>query len=233
MPNVLSHLVRDENSMTNLLKSLCVLKPIREVVVRLFTAGKFGADDVGFDDISTQQNIGGSIPDMCIKINALAIAVEIKTSDWRGLTDNQPTAYLEWLNGQTGDKFFVFLVTPSYLAQHRQEYDRRKDKFIAIYPGHGITFIEINWLDLCSKLQETELSSSCVYTRDFENLIRDRYLPTPIHFTIAELKEKTMFNTTAASSITKIFQLVGEIALALEKEGLTVTRRFKNQFFCG
>ncbi|MFZ4789353.1 MAG: hypothetical protein ACOYMW_00310 [Candidatus Competibacteraceae bacterium] len=229
MPNVLSHLVSDENSMTNLLKAVCALKPIREVVIRLFTADKFGTDEVDFEDLSTQQSVGGAIPDMCIQIdNKLAVAVEIKTSDWRLLTVNQPTTYLQWLNSQTGDKFFVFLVAPNYLAQHRQTYSQRKQQYIASYPKHGITFIEIDWLDLRSKLQETELSSCCVYARDFENLIESWYLPTPIKFTVVELKETKMFNKTAGISLYKMFGFVQGMEVALTKQGFKVVKAYRN-----
>jgi hypothetical protein len=109
--NVLRYLPSDENAVTTLLRALCVLKPIREAVVRLFTQGHFGADDVEFEAISTQVGIGGAIPDMCFHTNTLRVAVEIKVFDWRELTANQPQSYLRWLVSQPADqKFFVFLV---------------------------------------------------------------------------------------------------------------------------
>ncbi len=49
--NVLRHLVSNEHAMLNVLYALCALKPIRDVVVRLFTHTMFGADDVAFADM--------------------------------------------------------------------------------------------------------------------------------------------------------------------------------------
>jgi hypothetical protein len=185
--NVLSHLASNENSVTTLLKALCSLKPIREVVIRLFTHKNFGAADVAFDDISTQVNIGNAILDMGIQADELHVGVEIKVLNSTGLTGNQPQAYLRWLAQQcVRHKFFVFLVPPLY---DHQEYEKRKQAFCAAHPGHGIQFVEITWLDVCTALDETGLSATSVYARDFRNLLEEWYVPTPITFTLNELRE--------------------------------------------
>jgi hypothetical protein len=186
--NVLRYLASDENAVTTLLRALCVLKPIREAVVRLFTQGHFGADAVEFEAISTQIGIGEAIPDMCFHTDTLRVAVEIKVFDWRELTPNQPQSYLRWLVSQPADqKFFVFLVPPHYA--HRQEYERRKANFYAEHPNHGIHFVEITWLNVCAVLGETGLSTISVYARDFKNLLEGWYVGTPITFTLDELRE--------------------------------------------
>jgi hypothetical protein len=230
--NVLSHLTNNENSVTTLLKALCVLKPIRDVVIKIFTQNTFGADDVDFECISTQFNIGEAIPDICIQNDELLIAVEIKISDWRGLTANQPHKYLEWLsNNNIEKKFFVFLTTPRYSLEHRKEYDKRKQRFCASNPQHGINFIEIDWLELRSAFEETGLSSSCVYTRDFENLLKEWYMPSPIKFTKKELQVDSMFNKESADGISKIFEFIEEIASEFERAGFKVERSFKKDWW--
>src|SRR5712691_9102450 len=196
--NVLRHLVSNENSMTNLLYALCDLKPIREVVVRLFTQKMFGADDVEFEDMSVHISRGGPVPDMCIEADALHVAVEIKVAYATELTLNQPQQYLQWLNNppRASNKFFVFLVPPYYAVQHRQAYETRKQAFCVAHPQHDIQFVEITWLDVHAALDKTGLSATCVYTRDFQNLLQEWYSPTPITFTFPELGVTTMFNTT-------------------------------------
>jgi hypothetical protein len=186
--NVIRYLARDENSVTTLLRALCTLKPLREAFVRLFTQDNFGADDVEFDEISTQYDIERPILDMCLQTDALQIVVEIKVSQWCNLTRYQPHHYLQWLsNERVQHKFFVFLVPPHYA--HRQEYERRKTVFCAENPNHGIHFVEITWLDVCARLEETGLSAISVYAQDFKNLLEEWYVPTPITFTLDELRE--------------------------------------------
>lgn len=97
LENVLRYLPANENAVTTLLRALCVLNPIREIVARLFTGDRFGADDIPFSGIATQFGIGGPIPDMCWQGNDLCIAVEIKVSEGQGFTGNQPGSYLDWL----------------------------------------------------------------------------------------------------------------------------------------
>lgn len=232
--NVLRHLPSDENSVTTLLRALCVLKPMREVVVRFFTQGRFGADDVKFEGVSIQSGIGGAIPDMCLQADALRVVVEIKVSAWRGLTASQPQVYLHWLANQpVSHKFFVFLVPPHYAVQHRQEYATRKAAFCEAHPNHGIHFVESNWLELCCALDETGLSSTCVYARDFQNLLEGWYIPSPIKFTLAELGVVTMFNATAASAVGKLFEFIEQIASEFERAGFTVYREFQKRWWAG
>jgi hypothetical protein len=186
--NVLRYLARDENSVIILLRALCDLKPLREALVRLFTQDNFGADNVEFEGISTQFDVGSAIPDMCLQTDILRVVVEIKISEWRDLTPNQPQNYLQWLaNEPVYHKFFVFLVPPHYA--HHQEYERRKATFCAENPNHGIHFVEITWLDVCSILHETGLSEISIYVQDFKNLLEGWYVPIPITFTPDELRE--------------------------------------------
>lgn len=233
--NVLSHLPNDENSVTILLRALCVLKPIRDVVVKLFTDNKFNGTDVLFDDISIQVQLSnGSIPDMIIESAKLdlCIVVEVKTSDWRELTSNQPQSYLQWLLKQkANNKYFVFLTPPNY--QHMGEYINRKTTFYSGYPDacHTIKFVEISWLDIRYTLQASGLTTTCIYARDFANLIEAWYIPVPIKFSSNELKEIDMYNTTAANAVCKIFRVTEEVALEIERAGFNVIRGFSKRFF--
>ena len=232
--NVLRQLVSNENSITTLLRALCILKPVRDVIVRLFTQNTFDADKVEFEEISTQLDIGRAKLDMCIQTDELQVVVEIKAANSTSLTVNQPQQYLQWLaRQQARNKFFVFLVPSHYAGQYRQEYERRKQAFCATHPGHGIYFVEITWVELYAALAATGLSAACTYTRDFQNFLKEWCLPTPITFTLEELSETTMFHTTTAKTVDKMFAFVDQIASEFERAGFTVHKRYPGRRWSG
>ncbi|MDP2895164.1 MAG: hypothetical protein Q8Q12_01225 [bacterium] len=231
-PNVLRYLPNDEKAVATLLRALCVLKPIREVVVRLFTDKEFGADKVEFEGLTTEFHIGEAIPDMCLQADRLCVIAEIKVSDRRGLTPNQPETYLLWLARQPVDhKFFVLLVPPQYAEQHRQEYERRKAAFRAREPDAGVRFVEINWLDLRSAFNEADLSEASVYARDFRALLEEWYIPVPVKFTPRELGVTDMFSRDAAKAVCDLFDFINKIALKLEREGFNIERAFQKRWW--
>jgi hypothetical protein len=178
---------------------------------------------VEFEGISTQINIGAGTPDMGMQADDLRVVVEVKVSDWRGLTDNQPQIYLEWLaNEKVSNKFFVFLAPPNYSSEYLEEYNKRKETFCIANPDHGIEFIEINWLHLSSALDESGLPATCLYSRDFNRLLHEWYVSTPIKFSLDELQETDMFNTTAATALSKVFTFVESVASEIERAGLSL-----------
>lgn len=228
-PNVLSHLPSNENSITALLRALCALKPFREIVVRLFTHNKFGSNDVEFEDISIQIDIGGIKPDMGVCTERLRVVAEIKVNNETGLTKNQPRAYSEWLARQPEEKFFVFLVPPHY---GRQEYTKRKEAFCSDNPGHAINYVEINWLTLVNELDRSELTLISAYAKDFSNLLKEWYSSPPIKFTTAELTEDNMYNKTGALAICKLFDFLGKIASEFERsEYYSIDKSFNKRWW--
>jgi len=62
--NILSFVIKNENTTTDMLYALLAYKPIRQAIVSLFTNERFGAEDVSWDDIDTQASLGDSIPDL-------------------------------------------------------------------------------------------------------------------------------------------------------------------------
>ncbi|RMH74528.1 MAG: hypothetical protein D6681_23050 [Calditrichaeota bacterium] len=186
--NVLRHLHLNENSVTNLVRALCVLKPLREIFVRLFTGGAFGAEDLDFDDISTQFVTGGGIPDLHLENDDVCVFVEVKVTQWCQLTTNQPENYLRELLGRPAkEKFFVFLRPPGYAHDH--VYKNRRDKFRNENVNSGICFVEITWVDVLKAIEDSGLTEVSVYARDFCDLLVSMYVPEPISFTMKELLE--------------------------------------------
>jgi hypothetical protein len=229
--NVLRHLVSDEHSMTKLLYALCELKPIREVVVRLFTQKKFGADDAAFEDMSVQVSRGGPLPDLCIEAEALHVVVEVTGADATGFTDYQPRQYVRELVRQKATyQFFVFLVPSHY---DRQAYERWKQAFCVENPQHAMQFVELTWFDVHAALDQAGLSATCGYTRDFQQLLQEWYAPPPIPFAFPALGVTTLCNTTAGRAVSKVFACVEQLASAFEAAGFTVSKRFQEQWWQG
>ncbi len=219
-PNVLMHLSEDENSITKLLRALCALKPFRDIIVHIFTQNKYNASSVDFEDISIQVSIDGVIPDFAILREDLKVIVEIKTSEWRKFTDNQPEQYLEWLqnrNQEKGNKFFVLLVPPNYYEW--ETYNNRKKDFVEKYPQHGIIFTEINWIDIANELKKICLPDISVYIQDFYDLLQNLYIPKPLNFSLDEIEEENMYSKKAYTAIFKIITFIDQIALEIEQAG--------------
>ena len=199
--NVLRHLVSNEHAMLNVLYALCALKPIREVVVRLLTHTMFGADDVAFADMSVQVSKGGPLPDLCIEVEALHVVVEITGADATGCTAYQPRQDMrELVRPKATHQFCVFLVPPH---DDRQAYERWKQAFCVEHPQHAMQFVELTWCDVHAALDTTGLSATCGYTRDFQQLLQERYASPPSMVTCPALGVTTIFNTTAGSAVSK------------------------------
>lgn len=211
-PNVLQALPSKENDTTNLLKALCELTQFREVVLRHFTGGKFGAKDVEPDAISAQQGLGGAIPDMVLEGADVIVVVEIKTTEWCCLTDNQPNTYLKWLHAypHTANKYFVFLVPPGYV--HWDAYDRGKEKFENEHKGHSLNVLDkTDWLDFVTAIEESGITETSIYAQDFCEMIRRRYTSSGISFSLAELEVQDVYSKNAATAMRKILSLIQKV----------------------
>src|SRR5438876_916449 len=231
--NVLRHLVSNEHALTTLLYALCDLKPIREVVVRLFTHMQFGADDVAFADMSVQGSRGGPLPDLGIEAEALRVAVETTVADAPGFTVHPPPPSWQWLthSPRASHTFFVFLIPPSSAVHHRQAYAARKQDFCKENPQHNMQFVELTWCDVHAALDQTGLSATCVYTRDFQQLLQEWYASPPSTLTFPALGVTTLFNATAGSAAYKVFTCLEQIDPEFESAGFTVVKRFQAQWW--
>lgn len=231
--NVMRSLMRDENSVTRLLVALCQLKPIRDVVVRKFTGGAFGAESVRCNEISDQVSIGVGRPDLEMRTEEVHVLVEIKISPWTALQDSQPRNYLEWLNGtnvHAPSRYLVLLTPPEY--QPLREFFMRHDEYRAKNPSSNISTLQMDWLQLADALETEELTEAIPYVRDFCSVLRSWYTPEKISFQNAELMEADMFSQVAAQAHIKIFSLIQALAVELEKSGVFVTtKNFKKDWW--
>ena len=215
--NVLLQLPKDEYYITKLLVALCVLKPLREVIVRAITEGAYGADDVQFDDIFSL-NTGNIRPDLALRTENLLVLVEIKT-DWKcPLQPTQPTGYLTYLLGQPqAYKACVLLAPPAYV--HLPVWQARVAAFNTVNPGHGIQHVELNWLQVADAIDEVGLPTMSAYARDFVGFMEEMYNPPFIAFNHHQLQVTDMFNRDAAAAIRNLLLVIDGVRTRIEEAG--------------
>jgi hypothetical protein len=218
--NMLSYLISNENDTTKLLYALLNYKPFRDTLIRLFTDNHFEADKISWDDVYTQCSIGGCIPDLSIQSQKVSILIEIKTSLYCGLTDNQPESYLTWLSGNcaVGDKFFVIIIPPGYY--YLNELKTRIKKFQESKKENPVTSIILTWDKVLSAIHENDLNKMNPYIQDFYNLLNSMYQSPIINFTFEEVR--SMYDKNTAKAIGKLFKITDSILKELEQKGYQI-----------
>lgn len=229
--NILSSIIKTENSTTNLLHSLLAYKPFREVIVRLFTCQKFGAEDIDWNDIDTQTFIGDSIPDLALLGEQVSILVEIKTTSWRGLTDNQPKSYLEWLlnNNNSTKKYFVALTPPIY--DHNDELKKRIELFNKEHVNNTVHILILNWTDIVNTIYNNDLQLLNQYIFDFCKLLSDWYETPKSKMTFEEAK--LIYNHNFVSAISKLIKITEDVISGIEDMGYEVAKSFNKRWWEG
>ncbi len=227
--NVLSHIVRNENDTTRLLYALLKYKPVRDVLMKLFTKGKCKPGDVAWEEVYVHTTIEGVIPDLLIQGEKVNIVIEVKTTSHRGLTNNQPEAYLSWLTRQSGRKsgFFVAIVPPKY--NHLAELQTRIDAFGHINDSNIANTSILDWNEIIGIFTNENLDQLSIYVNDFCNLIRSRYNIPTINLTFDEVN--TMFDTKAPKALKKLMGIVEEVTMNLDEKGYTISRSFKKRWW--
>jgi hypothetical protein len=227
--NILSHLIKNENDTTKLLYALLTYKPFSNALLRLFTNGKVGTADLSWDDMSIQTTIGGSIPDLSILGEGVNIVVEVKTTPWRGLTDNQPQSYLQWLAAQDASKagYFVAIVPPGY--DHLLELKRRITSFHDSNTLNPVTSSIVTWDDVLETLCESDLDQMNPYIRDFCDLLNSWYEIPVTKFTFEEVC--TMYDANTAKAIRKLLRVVEDVISGIEQKGYKVEHGFQKKWW--
>ncbi|MDU9050135.1 MAG: hypothetical protein Q3M30_14910 [Candidatus Electrothrix sp. Rat3] len=227
--NILSYLIDSENRTTEMLYALLAYKPFRELVVRLFTESKFGADDISWDDIEIQSRIGNIIPDMALRNDKVSILVEVKIDCYRGLMDSQPGSYLKWLAGPkaNGSSIFVALVPPDY--KYLEELDRRINDFQSSNSNSSVRTLVVKWDQLIQVVLENDLEKLNQYIRDFCSLLKAWYEVPVIKFTTEETR--LMYDKKNAVSIRKLLETIEEVIDVLKEKGYEVKNSFSRRWW--
>jgi len=213
--NILKEVMREENEVTRMLYALCAYKPFREVLVRFLTGGRYGADDVGWEDMGVQATIDGVKPDFYALGESLTLLVEIKTSLYTGLTSAQPTNYLVWLarHPRSGKRFFVALIPSRYA--HRDELEKRFASWLSQAGEPSVTATILTWEGFLEALRTTGLEQLNPYVSDFYDVLKSWLTEPPIKLTYLEVEK--MYAKETAKGIANLFKLLERVSVELEK----------------
>lgn len=110
--SIFDGLVNDENSMTLLLRNMMQYPAFLKPFLSTFLS-EADASRITGSDIRTQARLGCfGQPDMLIRARELCALIEVKFTERRGCTDNQPKSYFAYLQKQTAvpKRWLVFLV---------------------------------------------------------------------------------------------------------------------------
>jgi hypothetical protein len=227
--NILAHLIRNEKGTTELLYALLTYKPFRNALLRLLTKGKAETDGISWDDMYTQTEIGGGIPDLSILGETTNILVEVKITSWRGLTDNQPQTYLQWLAAQGTSKagYFVAIIPPVYY--HLQELKQRITSFNNSNALNPIISTILTWDEVLKMLRENDLDQMNPYIRDFCDLLASWYEIPITKFTFDEVDK--MYDADTAKAIRKLMKVVEDVVNGLEQKGYKVEYSFNKKWW--
>jgi len=194
------NLVTDENSTTELLCNLMKFEAFRLSFLRLFLSDAT-ASDLHWDDIDTQVELpSGSRPDLQIKNERFIALIEVKVSPGLGLTQNQPTAYIEYLLSEDiAERWLVFLVPKAWA--HRSSLN-------LLLQGHagGVHTQIVYWEDIVNVIERDNLGATNQFLNEFCQLLVARVAARPVIFSAKEIP--MLFSTEVPNALTKLQQLI-------------------------
>ena len=204
--NIFYGVVTSENSMTELLCNFMAYKPFRNAFIRLFFEDE--SEIISFDDFQTQYttDINHSRPDIAIINDDCEFLLELKTWD-TGLTDNQPSSYLEYLKSVNKQyKYLVFLVPSTY--KYLAEWEKRVDSWVKVNKCK-IPIKTIFWDEIISIIKHNDLDLVSERFRDFYELLKSWFYIEPITFSRAEVRY--MNNPEIPNILTRLYAIADEV----------------------
>jgi len=198
--NVFYNLVTDENSTTELLCNLMRFEAFRLSFLRLFLSDA-AASDLHWDDIDTQVELpSGCRPDLQIKNERFIALIEVKVSPGLGLTQNQPTAYIEYLLSEDfPERWLVFLVPKAWA--HRSSLN-------LLLEGNagGVHTQIVYWEDIVNAIERDNLGATNEFLNEFCQLLVARVAARPVTFSAKEVP--MLFSTEVPTALSKLQQLI-------------------------
>ncbi|MGH9670305.1 MAG: hypothetical protein ACRD3A_09350 [Terriglobales bacterium] len=185
-PNIFHNLVTDENSTTELLCNLMRFSAFRRpLLARLFSDAI--SLQIGWDDIETQVELGDcGRPDLRVSNERVLALVEIKVSQYQGLTDNQPGGYFEFLaKDETPERWLVFLVPRTWI--HLGALKASLEHLVNAPRGQMIQTRIVHWEDVIDVIEGNDLPALNSFVNDFCALLAARFLSGPIVFSTEEI----------------------------------------------
>lgn len=214
--NIFYNVVRDENSLSELLSNLLQFESFRSVFGGLL-AEKLGFSiDFDYDDIRTQFAIGlAGIPDIAIENDDCLLLIESKIGNDTPLTRNQPRSYLEYLAADNQERIkALVLLAP---ADYSQEYIVRADvgRFLREAHRSRIKFSVLHWEDVHHALRRSGLAEISPIFEHFAALLTSWFSTDMVTFDRTELP--MLYSKEVPALYLKTTQFVDQIRKKLSK----------------
>lgn len=224
--NVLSRLVRNENTATEALCGLLQFKAIRDIFFELFLDPSLNSDSPAVWNIDTQESLGEhGRPDLVVRGPGVIILIEVKIERGTVPTDNQPEQYLNWLYKQkAGDqRYFVLLAPERYAYKNHFE-----EKFRPI--SDGVKNAIITWEGFIARLEEHDMQGLNAYVSDFLDILMGWLYPPSLKMDIKEVE--AMFGSDTAKGMKNLIMIVDRVIDDLKMHNISV-RESKTKSWCG
>jgi hypothetical protein len=201
---MLRNVVRDENPHTELLYNMLQLDGFRQAVLtRLFS--KECALHTSHLDARTQANLHRcGCADLLIENSDVCAILEVKVNDRRGLTENQPEGYLQFLVQQPQRERRLTFLIPKRWAYRKECSSRLK-----ALAKPGIESAIVEWEEIIEVLESTELRNANPILTEFTNLLIDRYKTRPVNFSTVEVD--VLFSMETAAAVSKLYEPIEKI----------------------
>ena len=206
-PNIFDGLVTDENSTTELLCKLMQFAAFRRPLLARLLHDTC-ASKIAFDDISTQVNLSedSGRPDIIIRNGEVCVFIEVKVTEYRGLTPKQPGSYFSSLSKESApERWLVFLVPRNW--EERPDLESSLERLKA--NNRGISTNIVDWGEVIGLIEENDLAEMNPFLDEFSKLLKARFMPEPIAFSTKEVF--MLFSKDFPAALSKLDQLIDQI----------------------
>lgn len=209
--SIFDGIVNDENRLTALLYNFLRDDLFRNEFLNILNIPLDLQKDITYSKFHLQYSIGElGRPDLAIETSDLLIYIEIKTNDFRSLTNNQVTGYLTSLRKRSArHKQYIFLIPSDY---------RHMDSIDDI-PGNSsdITVSKTTWENIIHIIHKNKLIQKDPLFQQYSTFLNLYFVPNKIQFMEKELA--MTYDTSFAAGIDKTYDLIDNIRT-----------KFKNHF---
>lgn len=205
--SIFDNLVKDENSLTALFCNYLRFDLFRDEFLNVLNVPNEFKKKTNYYDFNIQYSLGEhGRPDLTIVNDDIAIYIEIKTNQFRGVTDNQPSGYIKsLLKTKAKHKKLVFLIPENY---HYRDHINEKIKETIGY--EKIEVVIINWESIIDIISKNELNKNNNLFQEYFDFLEYYFKPQKIKFMPAELS--SVFNVDLANGFDKILWLTSNVS---------------------
>jgi hypothetical protein len=207
---IFDDVAKDENTLTALLRNYLRHPAFSNDVLKLFGAADESLSDKNFSNVKIQYSIGeNGRPDLTFITGDTAIYVEIKTNNFRGITDNQPLGYINGLiKEKVKHRKLVFLIPEDYYYTDLIEQklvDKPKEVNVSI----------LYWEKIIDIIVALDLHNSNLLFKEYHAFLEYWFKPKKIIFMPTEIKK--VFDLEFANGIDKTIKLINNVTSASAK----------------